>query len=63
MHELYIQHAEAIKTVASSAGANDLVIIMGDFNIPSACWNFESGYYVQSMNIDRLDDFLIFYLM
>ena len=40
---------EVIKTVASSAGTNDLLIIMGDFNIPSARWNSENGYYVQSM--------------
>lgn len=58
-HSLYIQHADAIRSVANSFNKTDSFIIMGDFNMPSVVWNYlpDDNYYVQSKLSDCWNDF------
>lgn len=48
---MYHKHAEVIKNITSAANSNDIVIAVGDFNMPSVSWNFSSddGFFIPSM--------------
>lgn len=54
---LYDKHAESIKFVLRSANPDDLVIVLGDFNLPSIYWKFlpEDKYFVPSKSIMKCE--------
>lgn len=58
-HVMYTKHADAIKSVASSAQSNDSVFVFGDFNMPSISWKYlpEDKYCVQTNHNSNFVEF------
>lgn len=40
-NDIYLSHYAAVREVLSKAGVNDLVIVVGDYNLPGLRWTFD----------------------